>query len=114
MQLPKRRLNAHIQSIPIVVVMSAASFAQAPQSPGSGSESAAPALPANTQEAEPPGGKRVFGVLPNYRTADASQEGNTLTSRQKFNIAAKDSFDWPLVLLSGALAGLGQLTDQDP
>ena len=53
-------------------------------------------------------------MLPNYRTADASQEGTVLTDRQKMVIASKDSFDYPLVFLAGALAGLGQLTDQQP
>jgi hypothetical protein len=71
--------------------------------------SPAPAI----QGAEPPGGKRVFGVLPNYRTADASQEGTVLKARQKLTIASKDSFDYPLVALAGGLAGLGQLINQD-
>jgi hypothetical protein len=66
------------------------------------------------QPVEPPGGKRVFGVLPNYRTADASLEGTVLKPRQKLTIAAKDSFDYPLVLLAGGLAGLGQLIGEDP
>src|ERR1035438_4264159 len=56
-----------------------------------------PAAAANAQPAEPPGGNRVFGVLPNYRTADASQVGTVLTPRQKLDIASKDSFDYPLV-----------------
>jgi hypothetical protein len=73
-----------------------------------------PAATANVQPVEPPGGNRVFGVLPNYRTADASQEGTVLTPHQKLDIASKDSFDYPLVALAGALAGLGQLTNQDP
>jgi hypothetical protein len=73
-----------------------------------------PAGGASAPDLEPPGGKRVFGVLPNYRTADASQEGTVLTPYQKFGIASKDSFDYPLVLLAGAFAGLGQLTDQQP
>lgn len=67
----------------------------------------------NPLEQEPPGGKRVLGVLPNYRTADASMEGTTLTAKQKMTIAAKDSFDYPLVLLAGAFAGLDQLTNSD-
>lgn len=75
---------------------------------------AIPATAANALDLEPPGGNRVFGVLPNYRTADASQEGTVLTARQKLDIASKDSFDYPLVALAGALAGLGQLTNQDP
>src|SRR5258708_4518422 len=71
---------------------------------------AAPAV----QEPEPPGGKRVFGVLPNYRTADASQEGTVLTAGQKLYIARKDSFDYPLVGLSAVLAGISQWSDQQP
>src|ERR1039457_6701099 len=68
----------------------------------------------NAQGQQPPGGNRVFGVLPNYQTADASQEGTVLGSRQKLNIASKDSFDYPLVLTAAAFAGLGQLTGQQP
>lgn len=87
---------------------------QEPQTQTPPSESTTPTTPAPGQEQEPPGGKRVFGVLPNYRTADASQEGITIPSSVKFKIAAKDSFDYPLVLLSGAFAGLSQLTNSDP
>jgi hypothetical protein len=75
---------------------------------------AMPVAAANAQPVERPGGNRVFGVLPNYRTADASQAGTVLTPRQKLDIASKDSFDYPLVALAGALAGLGQLTNQSP
>ena len=53
-------------------------------------------------------------MLPNYRTADASQEGTVLTIHQKLVIASKDSFDYPLVLLGGAFAGIGQLANEDP
>ncbi len=62
----------------------------------------------------PPGGKRAFGVLPNYRTANESAIYTPITARQKLTIASKDSFDYPLVILAGAFAGLGQLTDQNP
>jgi hypothetical protein len=79
-----------------------------------GNESSTPPAQAKPEDQEPPGGKRVFGVLPNYRTADASQEGVPISAGRKFKIAAKDSFDYPLVILGGALAGLGQLTNQDP
>jgi hypothetical protein len=88
--------------------------AATPQAPSPSPTETTPA-PANgaTPETEPPGGKRVLGVLPNYRTADASLEGTPLTAKQKFTIASKDSFDYPLVLLAGAFAGLSQLTDGD-
>jgi hypothetical protein len=101
-------------------ILAAAAFAQPravpPALPGGSpvEDEANPAAPANAQPAEPPGGNRVFGVLPNYRTADASQEGTVLTGRQKLYIAGKDSFDYPLVALAGAFAGLGQWTGQQP
>ncbi len=58
--------------------------------------------------------KRIFGVLPNYRTAEKSAEVKPLTSKQKLRIAVKDSFDYPLVILSAAYAGLYQLENNHP
>jgi hypothetical protein len=58
--------------------------------------------------------KRVFGVLPNYRTAEMSQEAQPLNPKQKFHIAFKDSFDYPLILLAAGYAGLYQLDDNHP
>src|SRR5260370_29769697 len=84
-----------------------------PSAPPDGSAPVAPAAGKNP-EVEPPGGNRVFGVLPNYRTADSSLIGTVLTNPAKLDIAAKDSVDYPLVALAGALAGLGQLTDKQP
>jgi hypothetical protein len=95
---------------PILTVMLAASLlAQDQPTP-----SAATPNTASPQVATPSPNDRVFGVLPNYRTADASQIGTVLTNRQKLTIASKDSFDYPLVILAGAFAGLGQLTNQQP
>lgn len=58
--------------------------------------------------------KRVFGVLPNYRTADGSLPFEPIGPGMKMTIAAKDTFDWPLGLLGAAYAGLGQLSNQYP
>ena len=58
--------------------------------------------------------KRVLGVLPNYRTAEMNAVGHTLTPEQKLRIAVKDSFDYPLVILGGAYAGLYQLENTHP
>jgi len=58
--------------------------------------------------------KRVFGVLPNYRTADGSRPFRPISTKQKFTIASKDSFDWPVYLTAGAFAGLYHLEDQNP
>lgn len=58
--------------------------------------------------------KYVFGVLPNYRTAEMDRVGRALTPKQKLAIAAKDSFAYPLVLLGAAYAGLYQLENNHP
>jgi hypothetical protein len=65
-------------------------------------------------DTEAPPDKRVLGVLPNYRTVNETGVYNAITSKQKLTIAAKDSFDYPLVLLGGAFAGISQLTNSDP
>jgi hypothetical protein len=78
------------------------------------SDPAVPAAPDKKQEEEPPGGKRVFGVLPNYRTASSCDEGEAISAGHKLHIAVKDSFDYPLILLSAAYAGFDQLTDDEP
>lgn len=63
---------------------------------------------------EPPGGKRIFGFLPNYRTVDESTVTGSLTTGQKFRIASRDSFDFRLVVFSAGLAGIGQWSNQNP
>jgi hypothetical protein len=57
--------------------------------------------------------KRIFGVLPNYRTANGSAPYVPITAKQKFAIATKDSFDYPVYLISGGFAALYQLEDQN-
>jgi hypothetical protein len=90
--------------------------APAPAPPATPPANPAPMQPGQTQPAqnqEPPD-KRVFGVLPNYRTANETAVYTPIGAKQKFIIGAKDSFDYPLVLLAGAFAGLGQLSNQHP
>jgi hypothetical protein len=57
--------------------------------------------------------KRVFGVLPNYRTAEGALPFQPITVKQKFTIASKDSFDYPVLLTTGMWAGLSQLQGSD-
>lgn len=63
---------------------------------------------------EAPPDKRVFGVLPNYRTVNENGTYTPITVKQKLAIASKDSFDYPLVLLGAAFAGISQLDNSDP
>ncbi len=57
---------------------------------------------------------RIFGVLPNYRTADSTRQFVPLTTHQKFHIAVKDSFDWPGFIVAAAFSGIYQLEDSHP
>jgi|SRR5580704_1061135 hypothetical protein len=108
----------HLMKRSWIVLLTLAAGAWAQEAPATAPPATAPAAsptqqqqPGQTQE---PPDKRVFGVLPNYRTANESAVYTPITTKQKFTIGAKDSFDYPLVLLAGAFAGLGQVTNQHP
>jgi hypothetical protein len=58
--------------------------------------------------------KHVLGVLPNYRTVNDNGSVPPIDTKHKLIIAAKDSFDYPLVLLAAGLAGISQLDNSDP
>ena len=84
-------------------------------------DSAKPPQPGQTTPNDPNGvparptqDKRILGVLPNYRTAEMFQATHPLTPKQKLTIALKDSFDYPLVGLAAAYAGLYQLENSHP
>lgn len=94
-------------------------FAQQ-QSGDTGANAVAPSAAAPTGQATIPGepgsteDKRAFGVLPNYRTAEQNAPFLPLTTKQKFIIATKDTFDWPSYILGGAFAGISQLDNSNP
>ena len=70
--------------------------------------------PGAPEPAAPAIDKRIFGVLPNYRTADGTAPFVPITTRHKFYIAAKDSFDYPVYLTAAAFAGYYQLDNENP
>jgi hypothetical protein len=73
-----------------------------------------PPQPGTIDPAATPIDKRVFGVLPNYRTANMTAEYHPITAKYKMTIALKDSFDYPLIFVGGAYAGLYQLENSHP
>jgi hypothetical protein len=83
---------------------------------GSDSASEAVTKPAseNSSGRAPAPDKRMFGVLPNYRTVEDTGDVEPLTTKRKFYIASKDSFDYPIYFLSGAFAGISQIENQNP
>ena len=58
--------------------------------------------------------KRLFGIIPNYRTYPALATYRPITVKEKFKIARDDSFDRGTVVLAAAFAGEGQLTNSNP
>ena len=105
-------------AIPAAAPVATSDDSQSAQTPPATDPAAPQAKPPGNPDqqtpAEPPGGKRVFGVLPNYRTANSSDVYTPISVKQKFIIGTKDSFDYPLLLLGAAFAGLGQLSNQNP
>jgi hypothetical protein len=71
------------------------------------------AIPSIAQPQEPMP-KRIFGIIPNYRSHPNLKESKPLTSGGKFKIAARDSFDPGTFLLTGILAGIDQLSNSTP
>ena len=58
--------------------------------------------------------KRIFGVLPNYRTAEMSAQYQPISDGHKIKIALKDSFDYPLIFVAAGYAGIYQADNQHP
>lgn len=74
--------------------------------------SLAPGQQASTNPAQPQTEqKRLFGIIPNYRTSPSLANYKPLTTGEKFKIATQDSFDRGTVILAAAFAGQGQLTN---
>ncbi len=57
---------------------------------------------------------RVFGVMPNNRTTEASKPFVAISAKRKLTIAYKDSFDWPVYPTAAAFAAIYHLQNQNP
>jgi hypothetical protein len=75
-----------------------------------------PVIPAAPADQDPQSiiDKRILGVLPNYRTVQDTGDVPPIDAKGKITIALKDSFDYPIYLLSAAYAGLYQLDNENP
>lgn len=60
-----------------------------------------------------PVSKHVLGIIPNFRTSDTLKDYKPLTPREKFKIAAEDSFDRGTVALAALFAGQSQLSNDN-
>ena len=57
--------------------------------------------------------KRIFGIVPNYRTAAFPIPYQPISSADKFKIASQDAFDRGTFVLAAAFAGESQLTNSN-
>jgi len=104
-------LKAILNALLAVALVTLPVYAQVPS--GSGSPEVKPTQPGDASvtpiEAEHPPDKRLFGVLPNYRTVSAQIPFTPLTARQKLAIASRDSFDWPTYQLAAFLTFVSEV-----
>lgn len=62
----------------------------------------------------PPHNDRIFGVLPNYTTVELVHGLPPLSARAKIDLAAEGTFDPVEIGFYGVLAGLNQITHENP
>ena len=58
--------------------------------------------------------KRIFGIIPNYRTSPTLDDYQPLSPAQKFKVASDDSLDRGTFVLAALFAANGQLTTAAP
>ncbi len=58
--------------------------------------------------------KRIFGIIPNYRTSPTLRDYEPLPSSEKFKVAVDDSFDRGTFVLAALFAADAQLTAANP
>ena len=58
--------------------------------------------------------KRIFGIIPNYRTYPTLNDYKPISSGQKFRIFAQDTFDRGSFMLAGAFASKGFIANDTP
>jgi len=58
--------------------------------------------------------KHIFGIVPNFRTFGSSEENKPITPKEKFKIAAEDSFDRGTVALGALFGGQAMLAKSTP
>jgi hypothetical protein len=70
--------------------------------------------PASTEHSTPPESKRIFGIIPNYRTAPLLKDSTPLSAHEKFAIAAQDSLDRGTFMLAAGFGGEAQFFGASP
>jgi hypothetical protein len=58
--------------------------------------------------------KRIFGIIPNFRTSTMPNPYTPIRTKEKFTIASQDAFDRGTFVLAGLFAAESQLTNANP
>ncbi len=88
-----------------ITILAVSSFGQA----------AAPETERSADSAKPTEkDKRLFWIIPNYRTYPTLAHYQPIPAKKKFKLASDDSFDRGTVALAALFAGEGQLTNSNP
>jgi hypothetical protein len=97
-------------------VISQAAFGQQPPDSSNPVDQRDREVQSSRPESNPPepAHKRIFGIIPNYRTFPSLIEYKPLTAGAKFKIASQDAFDRGTVALAAGFAAEGQLTNATP
>ena len=70
--------------------------------------------PPDPQNAADENSKRIFWIIPNFRTTPELTNYQPIPASAKFKIATQDAFDRGTCALAALFAGEGQLTNSDP
>lgn len=108
------RLNAFWVSALVLLMFAGLSPAQDPgEVTETGTVKEGSAAPDNL-ETQPREDKRLFGLVPNYRTSATLSPYRPITTKEKFGIASQDSFDRGTIALGAAFGGVSQITNGNP
>jgi hypothetical protein len=99
--------------VPSLIVTTLLVLAPAIRAQGQSADRTDPEAPRGTSPPEPED-KRLFGIIPNYRTSPSLADYKPLSPKEKFKIASQDSFDRGTVILAALFAGEGQLSNSNP
>jgi hypothetical protein len=103
-----------IQRLPLPVLL--AVFGLGIATPAAFCQQSSPSDPQNAapQNASNENSKRIFWIIPNFRTTPELATYQPITTSAKFKIATQDAFDRGTFALAALFAGYGQLTNSDP
>jgi hypothetical protein len=79
-----------------------------------GQQSGASPMPGTLNVTDEGESKRLFGIVPNYRTSPILGHYKPISPKEKFKIASQDAFDRGTVALAAFFAGESQLTHAEP